>query len=84
MLCRIHIPMRLLVVVDRRANALKVSRSQVIVQALERELTPSAQWSPGFFAKLKAPEPGTEAAVDEMLKAIRKHRHSRKRSKALL
>lgn len=77
MQCRIHIPMRLLVAADRRAKELKVSRSHLIVRALERELTPSAQWSPGFFAKLVSPEPGIEATVDEMLKAIRKHRRSR-------
>jgi hypothetical protein len=73
MLCRIHIPTRLLAAIDRRAKALKISRGQVIVRALERELTPNTQWSPGFFAELEAPL----SEADGMLRAIRKHRRSR-------
>jgi len=50
----------------------------VIVRALERELTEGTQWSPGFFSQLEAPEHGIGVAADEMLKAIRKHRRSKK------
>jgi predicted transcriptional regulator len=74
----VHIPRPLLAALDRRAKTLKISRNRVIVQALERELTRGSEWSPGFFAELEAPEAGVGAAADEMLKAIRKHRTSKK------
>ncbi|HEX2881896.1 MAG TPA: ribbon-helix-helix domain-containing protein [Polyangiaceae bacterium] len=74
----VHIPRPLLAALDRRARTLKVSRNRVIVRALERELTQGTQWSPDFFAELGVPEPGIGVAADEMLKAIRKHRQSKK------
>jgi predicted transcriptional regulator len=74
----VHIPKPLLAALDRRAKTLKVSRNRVIVQALERELTRGSQWSPGFLAEFESTESGVAAAADEMLKAIRKHRTSKK------
>ena len=41
----VHIPKPLLVAVDRRARALKISRNRLIVQALEREVTEGSTWS---------------------------------------
>jgi predicted transcriptional regulator len=74
----VHIPKLLLVAVDRRARALKVSRNRLIVQALEREVTEGSNWSPDFFSRLESAEPGVEVAAEEMLKAIHSQRRSKK------
>jgi metal-responsive CopG/Arc/MetJ family transcriptional regulator len=74
----VHIPKPLLVAVDRRARALKISRNRFIVQALEREVTEGSSWSPDFFARLESVETGVEDAADEMLAAIRSQRRSKK------
>ena len=73
----VHIPKPLLEAVDRKARALKMSRNRLIVRALERELKPGADWSPGFFEQLTAVEPETVAAVDELLSSVRKARTSK-------
>lgn len=74
----VHIPRPLLAAVERRARALKITRNRVIVRALERDLLDGTQWSPGFFDELEAPEPGLAVAVDDMLRAIQRHRRSKK------
>jgi len=74
----VHIPKPLLVAVDRRARALNISRNRLIVQALEREVTEGSNWSVNFFGQLESPETGVEDAADEMLKAIRSQRRSKK------
>jgi hypothetical protein len=74
----VHIPKPLLVAVDRRARALKISRNKLIVQALEKEVASGSSWSPDFFARLESPEPGVEDAAVEMLDAIRRGRRSKK------
>jgi len=74
----VHIPKPLLIAVDRRARALKISRNRLIVQALQREVTAGADWSPGFFERLASPEPTVQVAADEMLRAIRSRRRSKK------
>jgi hypothetical protein len=74
----VHIPKPLLVAVDRRARALKISRNKLIVQALEREVASGSSWSPDFFARLESPESGVEDAAVEMLEAIRRGRRSKK------
>lgn len=73
----VHIPKPLLVAVDRKARAMKISRNRLIVHALEREVTAGTNWSPDFFDRLESPEAGVEAAADQMLRAI----HAQKRSK---
>jgi hypothetical protein len=73
----VHIPKPLLVAVDRRARALKISRNRLIVQALERELAGGSDWSPGFFERLASPEPELQAAVAEMSKVIQRNRRSK-------
>lgn len=74
----VHIPKPLLVAVDRRARALKISRNRLIVQALEREVTEGSGWSPGFFERLEAPEEGVKEAATELLKTIESQRRSKK------
>jgi Ribbon-helix-helix protein, copG family len=70
----VHIPKPLLVAVDRRARALKISRNRLIVRALEREVKEGSTWSPDFFSRLESPEAGVEDAADKMLKAIQGQR----------
>lgn len=67
----IHLPKPLLTAIGRRARALGISRNRLIVRALERELASGSDWSPGFFERLAAVDPGIAPAVDEMLAAIR-------------
>lgn len=71
----VHLPEELLKAVDRKAKALRMSRNQFVVRALQREVE-SAEWSAGFFEKL-APDVNGNKAVDEMLVAIRKGRRSK-------
>lgn len=73
----IHIPKPLLEAVDRRAQALRMSRDRLIIQALERELAQEKGWSPGFFEQLSAVDSETEAAVDELLTSVRQARKSK-------
>ncbi len=74
MVTSIHIPKPLLEAVDRKARALKVSRDRLIVQALEKELAPGADWSPGFFERLREVDADTAAAVDDLLASVRQAR----------
>jgi predicted transcriptional regulator len=73
----VHLPGPLLDAVDRKARSLRISRNQLIVRALERELRADADWSPGFFERLGEQEPDTVRDVDEMLAAIRAARYSK-------
>jgi hypothetical protein len=74
----VHIPKPLLVAVDRRARALNISRNRLIVQALEREVTEGSNWSPDYFGQLESAETAVGDAADDMLKAIRSQRRSKK------
>jgi hypothetical protein len=74
----VHIPKPLLVAVDRKARALKISRNRLIVQALEREVTQDSNWSPDFFVQLESPEAGLAEAAEQMLKTINGQRRSKK------
>lgn len=73
----IHLPKGLLEAVDRRARALKISRNQFMVRALQHELQSGSDWSPGFFERLSAVDEETAASVDELLEAVRKARKSK-------
>jgi metal-responsive CopG/Arc/MetJ family transcriptional regulator len=70
----VHIPKPLLEAVDRRARALRVSRNQLIVRALEREMNQRTEWSPGFLEELLAVDASTAREAGEMLVAIRARR----------
>lgn len=73
----VHLPKPLLDAVDRRAQALRISRNRLIVMALERELTEGSDWSEGFFDELASGSASIDGTVDEMLVAIRTGRTSK-------
>lgn len=73
----VHLPRNLLEAVDKRARALKISRNQLVVRALEREVSGGGDWSPGFFEELAKVSPELEADVDDMLRHVRKHRSTK-------
>jgi hypothetical protein len=66
----VHIPDKLLKVADKRAKALGISRNRLIVRALEPELQAGADWSPGFFERLRSTDQDTANAVDELISAV--------------
>lgn len=74
----IHLPPVLLAAVDRKARALRVSRNRFIVGALQRELSTTAPWSPGFFERLLDVGPETAATVDAMLAEVTNARRSKR------
>ena len=74
----VHIPRHLLEAVDRKARALGVSRNGLIVRALEREMAPSAGWTPGFFDALSSVSPETASAVEQLRTDVRKARRSKR------
>jgi hypothetical protein len=53
--------------VDRRANALGVSRNRLIVRALERAVTERAGSSPEFLEGLREVDDDTVEAVDDLV-----------------
>lgn len=67
----------LLEAVDRKAKSLKISRNRLIVRALEKEVAPGSDWSPGFFERLSRVEPGLAEAVDQLLESVKKARTSK-------
>ena len=77
----IHVPKALLQAVDRRARALRVSRNQLVRQALEHEVRGGLDWSPTFFDRLLAVEPTTASDVDDLLTAVVRARRSKSPTK---
>lgn len=77
MLTRVHLPKTLLAAVDRKAKALRISRNQLVVRALEREVGDSSDWSPGFFERLCEHDRTTANAVDALVREVRKARRSK-------
>ena len=73
----IHVPKPLLAAVDRKARSLRVSRNQLIIRALEREVAADSDWSAGFFERLEDTDSETATAVDELLATIRATRRSK-------
>jgi hypothetical protein len=72
----VHLPAKLLDAVDRRARALRISRNQLVVRALEREVS-GGDWSPGFFEALSETTPELQADVDELMQQVRRRRSSK-------
>ena len=73
----VHLPKPLLEAVDRRARALQISRNQLVVRALEREVGGGSDWSPGFLEQLGQVDPELSAGVDELIRDIRSARRSK-------
>jgi hypothetical protein len=70
----VRLPAGLLDALDRRAEALGLTRSQLIVQAVEQALEEYSAWSPKFLKVIGTPRPELEEAVDGMMEAIRARR----------
>jgi predicted transcriptional regulator len=70
----IRLPDDLIEALDQRAAALGVTRSQLIVEAVEQALEDRSAWSPGFLKAIGTPRPELEEAVDEMMEAIQDRR----------
>lgn len=81
----VHLPADLLQQVDRRAAARGISRNRYIRKALEDALHHETDWSPRFAAILReaGSDPERGQVVNEMMRAIRSGRRSRKRPPAL-
>jgi metal-responsive CopG/Arc/MetJ family transcriptional regulator len=70
----VRLPEDLIEALDERAAALGVTRSQLIIQAVEQALEYRSAWSPGFLKAIGTPRPELEETVDEMMQTIGKHR----------
>lgn len=78
----IRLPEDLVEALDRRAAALGVTRSRLIVEAVEQALEERSAWSPRFLKAIGTPRPELDEAVDEMMEAVRERR-SRSRAPGL-
>lgn len=70
----VRLPEDLVRALDERAVALGVTRSELIVQAIEQTLEDRSAWSPGFLKTIGTPRPELDEPVAEMMDAIREHR----------
>ncbi len=68
----IRLPDDLVEALDERAAALGVTRSQLIIAAVEQALEDRSAWSPGFLKAIGTPRHDLEEAVAEMMQAIRR------------
>lgn len=73
----VHLPKTLLDAVDRKARAMRISRNQLVVQALERDLRGGNGWSPGFFDRLSDVHPDTVETVEALRQAVLDSRRSK-------
>ena len=73
----VHLPEPLLKAVDLKARALRISRNQLVVRALEREVRELSDWSPGFFEQLAECDPETSKTVDDLVRHVRRARSSK-------
>jgi hypothetical protein len=73
----VHLPKPLLEAVDRKARALQISRNQLVVRALEREVGEGSDWSPGFLEQLAQVDDDLSDSVDELLRDVRNARRSK-------
>jgi metal-responsive CopG/Arc/MetJ family transcriptional regulator len=70
----IRLPEELVDALDRRAAAQGLTRSQLIIQAVEQALAEQSDWSPRFLKAISTTRPELDEAVDEMMDAIRSRR----------
>ncbi len=59
---------------DRKAAAEGLTRSQLIVKAVERVVAEECDWSPAFLKAIGARDAEVGAAADEMMGVIRSRR----------
>jgi predicted transcriptional regulator len=78
----IRLPDDLIDALDRRATAEGLTRSHLIIRAVEQALAEQSTWSPGFLKAISSPRPELDEAVDELMDAIRARR-SRSEAPAL-
>ncbi len=71
----LHIPKALLAEVDKRAGALRLSRSGFIARALERALESQDEWSPAFLQALDTLTP--VEGVEELFAKLGESRRSK-------
>ncbi len=70
----VRLPDELIEALDRRAAARGLTRSQLIVEAVERALDDCSAWSPRFLKAISTPHPELSGAVDELVSSIRRRR----------
>ena len=70
----IRLPEDLIEALDQRAAARGITRSQLIIEAVEQALEDRSAWSSGFLKAIETRHPDLEEAVDEMMEAIRERR----------
>ena len=70
----IRLPNQVLEALDQRAAALGLTRSELIVRAVEQALQEHSTWSPRFLKAIGTPRPELEEAAGEMMDAIRTRR----------
>jgi hypothetical protein len=70
----IRLPDQIIEALDRKAAALGLTRSELIVRAVERALQEHSAWSPGFLKAIGTPRPELDECVGEMMDAIRTRR----------
>ena len=66
----IRLPEGLIEALDRKAAAQGLTRSQLIIQAVEKTLADQSAWSPNFLEAIGSPRPELDEAVDAMMDAI--------------
>jgi hypothetical protein len=74
----IRLPEELIEALDERAAATGLTRSQLIIQAVEQALVQRSSWSPEFLKAIGTPRPDLAEAADEMVDAIRRRRSRNK------
>ena len=70
----VRLPDDLIEALDRRAEFLGISRSQLIIRAVEKAIADRSEWSPKFVDAISAPRRTLDVAVDELMDAISGHR----------
>jgi hypothetical protein len=73
----VHLPESLIEAVDRKARSLRISRNQLVVRALEREVREVSDWSPGFFDQLSECDPEIAKTVDDLIQHVQNARRSK-------
>jgi hypothetical protein len=70
----VRLPEDLIQALDERAAALGITRSQLIIEAVEQALKDRSAWSSRFLKAIGTPRSDLEEAVDQMMNAIRERR----------